>query len=193
MKRSSLVSVLLLGFIASISPAVAGSAESSGSRQATGLLPGQQPDGSVLLPNQWSLRPVGRQVPLGDFPVNIAVHPGGRYAAVLHSGYGKQLIAVVDIPAARVVTNLPVREAFYGLEFSRNGKELFCSGAGDEILHRFTFRNGVVAEGKEIRLHPAKQREVPAGLALSRDGNHVYAPTFGATESLPSSSGLESG
>ncbi len=30
----------------------------------------------VLLPNQWSLRPAGRQVPLGDFPVNIAMHPG---------------------------------------------------------------------------------------------------------------------
>lgn len=175
MKRLSCVSILLLGFASSVSSALAGAAESPGSRHTTGLLPGQQPDGSVLLPNQWSLRPVGRQVPLGDFPVNIAVHPGGRYAAVLHSGYGKQLIAVVDIQAARVVTNLPVREAFYGLEFSRNGKELFCSGAGDEILHRFTFRNGVVAEGKEIRLHPAKQREVPAGMALSRDGSHLYA------------------
>ncbi|MBI4324802.1 MAG: hypothetical protein HY674_06005, partial [Chloroflexi bacterium] len=37
-------------------------------------LPGARPDGSVRLPNQWSLRPVGRQVLLGDFPVNIAVH-----------------------------------------------------------------------------------------------------------------------
>src|SRR5690349_12856009 len=37
--------------------------------------PGKRPDGSVLLPNQWSLRPVGRQIELGDFPVNIAAHP----------------------------------------------------------------------------------------------------------------------
>ncbi|HUA39573.1 MAG TPA: hypothetical protein VMA35_14365, partial [Candidatus Sulfopaludibacter sp.] len=32
-------------------------------------LPGLRPDGSALLPNQWSLRPAGRQVELGDFPV----------------------------------------------------------------------------------------------------------------------------
>jgi len=37
-------------------------------------LPGLQPDGSVLLPNQWSLRPVGRASRVGDFPVNLALH-----------------------------------------------------------------------------------------------------------------------
>ena len=41
-------------------------------------LPGQRADGSVLLPNQWSLRPVGQQIELGDFPINIAVHPQSR-------------------------------------------------------------------------------------------------------------------
>ena len=51
-------------------------------------LPGLQRDGSVLLPNQWSLRPVGKQLPVGDFPINVALHPGGRFAAVLHGGYG---------------------------------------------------------------------------------------------------------
>ena len=35
-------------------------------------LPGQRPDGSVLLPNLWSLRPVGKQVLVGDFPVGDA-------------------------------------------------------------------------------------------------------------------------
>src|SRR4051812_12944445 len=54
------------------------------------ILPGLQPDGSILLPNQWSLRAVGKQVVLGDFPVNIALHPGGTFAAVLHSGWGEQ-------------------------------------------------------------------------------------------------------
>src|ERR1043165_446117 len=54
------------------------------------ILPGLQRDGSVLLPNQWSLRPVGKQLVVGDFPVNVALHPGGRYAAVLHCGYSQQ-------------------------------------------------------------------------------------------------------
>ena len=59
-------------------------------------LPGGRADGSVLLPNQWSLRPVGRQVPVGDFPANMAVHPSGRYAAILHCGYGKHEVVVIS-------------------------------------------------------------------------------------------------
>src|SRR5262249_49933182 len=34
------------------------------------VLPGVQPGGVVRLPNQWCLRPAGKQLPLGDFPVN---------------------------------------------------------------------------------------------------------------------------
>ena len=67
-------------------------------------LPGKRPDGSVLLPNHWSLRPAGKQVELGDFPINVAVHPDGRFAAVLHSGYSAHEILVVDIAAAKVVS-----------------------------------------------------------------------------------------
>src|SRR4051812_26336436 len=35
-------------------------------------LPGVQKTGELLLPNQWSLRPAGKQIDVGDFPVNIA-------------------------------------------------------------------------------------------------------------------------
>src|SRR6266542_6347805 len=55
-------------------------------------VPGARSDGSVLLPNQWALRPVGKQVLLGDFPVNIAVHPSGRFPGVLHCGHGQNEI-----------------------------------------------------------------------------------------------------
>ena len=59
---------------------------------------------------------------LGDFPVNISAHPGGRFAAVLHSGHGRHQISVVEIPGARVVGEFPVEETFYGIEFSRAGR-----------------------------------------------------------------------
>src|ERR1700704_1454238 len=47
-------------------------------RTRTIIVPGQQADGTMQLPNQWFLHPVGKQIVLGDFPVNIAVHPGGK-------------------------------------------------------------------------------------------------------------------
>ena len=97
-------------------------------------LPGQRLDGSVLLPNQWSLRPVGRQIELGDFPVNIAVHPQGRFAAILHAGYSRHGVVIVDVVAEKVITNAPLEEAFYGIEFSRDGSRLLCSGASEEVI-----------------------------------------------------------
>ena len=138
------------------------------------ILPGKQPDGSVLLPNQWSLRPVGRQVKLGDFPINIAMHPNGRFAAILHTGYSAHQILVVDILSAIVVSRTEVHEAFYGLEFSHDGKMLFCSGAGDELVHAFDFQSGNLSNHKQIRLRQANLRAVPAGLALDSATTRLF-------------------
>src|SRR5262245_10238465 len=39
------------------------------------VLPGIQKDGSITLPTQWSIRPVGKQLQLGDYPINMVLHP----------------------------------------------------------------------------------------------------------------------
>src|SRR5690349_2052433 len=70
----------------------------AGNNSSQGLWPGPQADGAVLLPNLWSLRPAGKQVLLGDFPVNVAIHPSGKWAAALHSGYGQHEVTVVQLP-----------------------------------------------------------------------------------------------
>src|SRR4051812_19674832 len=68
---------------------------------AARVLPGVRPGGEVLLPNQWSLRPAGKQVALGDFPVNLALHPDGHSLAVLHAGYGTHEVVLVDLTSGR--------------------------------------------------------------------------------------------
>lgn len=138
--------------------------------------PGAQADGSMLLPNQWSLRPVGAQVELGDFPVNVAVHPDGRFAAVLHAGYGPHQILVVDIGATTVVAQAKVAETFYGIEFTADGRRLFCSGAGAEVVRAFDFdaKTGNLGGETAIPLRAVKERGVPAGLAVSSDARHIY-------------------
>ena len=105
-------------------------------------LPGIQADGSVRLPTQWYLRPAGKQVLVGDFPVNIALHPGGKFAAVLHSGNSQHEILVLELPGGRLVSRAGVEEAFYGLAFSPDGTKIFCSGAGREVIHQFSFKGG---------------------------------------------------
>src|SRR5687767_9849011 len=96
-------------------------------------VPRQVDDETVLLPTQWFLRPVGRQIVVGDFPVNIALAPGGRFAAVLHSGNGRHEIVVLDTDRGALVSRVALEESFYGLAFSADGKRLHCSGAGDEV------------------------------------------------------------
>jgi DNA-binding beta-propeller fold protein YncE len=146
----------------------------NGAANSGSVWPGHKADGSVLLPNQWSLRPVGRQVQLADFPVNIAVHPGGRFAAVLHCGYSDHEIVVVNLDRAKVVSRVKVHESFYGLEFSADGKKLFCSGAGDEVVHVFDFVDGNLSNHEEIELRPIKDRGVPAGLALDHASRRLF-------------------
>lgn len=137
-------------------------------------LPGRQPDGSVLLPNQWSLRPVGVQVELGDCSVNIAVHPTGAYAAVLHAGFSRHEIIVVDVRWQRVVSRTKLNETFYGIQFSKDGKHLYCSGAGDEVVHDFRFDHGHLLEDKPIRLRNPHDCGVPAGLAVDEQHRRLF-------------------
>lgn len=137
--------------------------------------PGIQPDGSTLLPNMWSLKPAGRHIELGDFPVNIALHPAGRQAAVLHAGYGKHQIAIIDLKTETVVTNLPLQETWYGLAYSANGRRLYAGGAGTEELIEFALEDGLpTGEPRRIALRPAKERGIPAGIAITRDGASAY-------------------
>ena len=168
----ALVFLLIIGACSSSRPVVTGHDLVRGLPE----LPGARGGGVVLLPNQWSLRPVGKQVALADFPVNIAVSPNGRYAAVLHSGHGDNEIIVVDLRTNRlgVVSRVTVNEAFYGLTFSADGTRVLCSGAGDEVVHEFKFEEGYLTWQRGIKLRPAKERGIPSGLALSRDGKDLF-------------------
>ena len=109
-------------------------------------LPGMKADGAVLLPNQWALRPTGRQVEVGNFPVNVALHPHGGWAAVLHSGYGPHEVVVVDLKTDSVVSRVTLPRTFYGLSFTPNGKRLLVSGGEDDLVYQFHFAGGYLSD-----------------------------------------------
>ena len=138
------------------------------------VLPGLQRDGSTLLPNQWSLRPAGQQLLVGDFPVNVALHPGGVYAAVLHSGYGQHEVRILDVKAGRAVSAVALEESFYGLVWSPDGQRLYVSGGGVEAIYAFDFQDGYLSGRRELRLRAAKEEGVPTGLAIAGDGAALY-------------------
>src|SRR5262245_27572702 len=116
------------------------------------LWPGGKPDGSMLLPNLWSLRPAGDHVELGDFPVNMAVNPNGQLAAVLHCRYSPHEIVLVELEKKQLTSRVPLTEAFYGITFSADVKKLYCSGASGEEIFRFDYVDGTLKNQARISL-----------------------------------------
>src|ERR1035437_4497786 len=131
------MSAACLALVACRNVAPDSSPKRSGPARVSVEIPGAREDGSVLLPNQWSLRPAGREVALGDFPVNIAMHPDGQFAAGLHRGYGPPEVVVVRVSTGKIVSRTPIEIAFYGLALARDGKSLYVSGAAGELVYRF--------------------------------------------------------
>jgi sugar lactone lactonase YvrE len=129
----------------------------------------------VLLPTQWSLRPAGKQLKLGDFPVNIALHPTERYAAVLHAGFGDHEVMIVDLDKQAVVSSAKIPQAFYGLTFGPQGNFLFASGGEHEVVHRFRLDKGLLHDHVQLKVGDArKDKLVPAGISTSPDGETLY-------------------
>src|SRR5262249_43807536 len=117
MRRSLLFTLALFGFFCTLVLAFADKEKVDPAHEGGRLLPGVQSDGTVQLHNQWRLRPAGKHLTVGDFPVNIALHPSGKWLAILHAGYGDHEVAIVDIAAKkqRIVSRATIDEAFYGL------------------------------------------------------------------------------
>jgi Phosphoesterase family len=138
-------------------------------------LPGMQASGQMLLPTQWSLQPAGKQLAVGDFPVTIAMHPKSQFAAILHAGYGEHEVVIVDLDDMTIVSRASMPETFVGLCFNSTGEKLFASGAEKEVIHQFQFKNGYLSEHRELRVADIKERQIPAGLAISPDDKILYA------------------
>jgi DNA-binding beta-propeller fold protein YncE/phospholipase C len=155
------------------------------------VLPGLRKDGSVQLPNQWSLRPAGRQLELGDFPVNIAFHPTGEFAAVLCAGYRTHEVLIVDLNPARtrIVSRAPIDQAFYGLNFSPDGRQVFASGGEFERVEVFDFDRGYLVKGRSIDVSVGKAnvKTVVGGVVIDTTGRDllVASPWADAVVRVP--------
>jgi YVTN family beta-propeller protein len=138
--------------------------------------PGLTSAGTVLLPNGWSLKPAGRQSGLGDFPVQVAVHPVEPVLAILHAGYGEHEVVTVNARSGRIIGRVALPETFAGLVWSADGKQLYVGAGFDDRIYRFDHSGGLLSN-KTVIAYPERQegRQVPGGLALSADGKTLWA------------------
>src|SRR5262245_45128765 len=130
------------------------------------VLPGLLSDGFVQLPNQWRLRPAGKQLEVGNFPVNAAIHPSGQYLAVLHAGWQDHEIMIIDLNRAKqkIVSRVTIDQTFYGICFSPDGRRLYASGGEFESVHEFEFSRGLLSNARSIALGGPGTKLVIGGL-----------------------------
>jgi YVTN family beta-propeller protein len=135
---------------------------------------------STSLPNGWRLTPVGKSLPLGDLPLNIAVSPSKRLAAITNNGESDQTIQLVDIDREVILDSIIIRKAWLGLTFSDDGRYLYASGGNDNMIVRYEISNNRLSLSDSIIIgKPWPVRISVAGIALDDSKNRLYVVTEG--------------
>ncbi len=132
----------------------------------------------VTLPNGWSLSPAGIQLPVGDLPLNIAVSPDMKYAAVTNNGQSEQSLQLFDIRNRKLLDIREVGKSWMGLVFSDNGRNLYMSGGNDNWILRFAIINDKLVCRDTFRLgSPWPEKISVAGICTDESQRRIYAVT----------------
>jgi YVTN family beta-propeller protein len=133
---------------------------------------------AVTLPNGWKLTPVGKLLPLGDLPLNIALSPSKKLAAITNNGESDQTIQLVDVEHEVILDSIIIRKSWLGLTFSSDGKYLYASGGNDNIIIRYSILNNRLSVIDSIRIGKAWPEKISvAGIATDDAGNRMYVVT----------------
>jgi YVTN family beta-propeller protein len=159
---------------------------------------GRVDETKTILPVNRVLTPAGRQMEFpGIRPQVAALSPDG---ALLVTSGGHDII-VIDPTTAKVIQNVPLprsgkgeaadvvseeilkpdtsaRASYTGLAFSPDGSRLFLSDVNGSVKAFSVSKEHKITGRGSFSLPPAKaprrDNEIPAGLAMSRDGNRLY-------------------
>jgi YVTN family beta-propeller protein len=132
----------------------------------------------VSLPNGWSLTPAGKLLPLGDLPLNIAISPDRKFAAVTNNGQSTQSIQLIDIKRGITLDTKEIGKSWLGLVFSDDGKYLYASGGNDNIIVRYSVKKKkLVNQDTMVLGKPWPEKISVAGIALDDSKNRLYAVT----------------
>ncbi len=140
---------------------------------------GKQADGSFLLPTGWQIHPAGAQIPMDTLPMSSALSPDGKFLLVLNGGYNPPSISVMSVTPMKEISRVPVADAWLGLTFSPDGKNVYVGGGSRSRVFAFTFSPaGELKPSREFEVTPAAQitpYDFIGDVAMSPDGHLIYA------------------
>lgn len=132
----------------------------------------------VSLPNGWKLTPVGKTLPLGDLPLNMALSPNQKWLAVTNNGQSDQSILLFDLKADKRVDSVAIAKSWLGLIFSKDAKYLYASGGNDNWVVKYAVQKGKLQPVDTLILgRPWPEKISVTGIALDDSRDLLYAVT----------------
>jgi YVTN family beta-propeller protein len=132
----------------------------------------------ITLPNGWSLTPVGKSLPLGDLPLNIAVSKSGKYMAVTNNGQSTQSIQLFDAKKEQQLDEIKIAKAWYGLKFSADEKRLYVSGGNDNLILQYSIVNNKLVVADTFKISTKKKELLsPTGIEVDDAQKLLYVVT----------------
>ncbi len=132
----------------------------------------------IQLPNGWSLSPVGKSLPLGDLPLNIAVSPSKKLIAVTNNGQSTQTIDLIDAVHKERLDSIIIPKSWLGLHFSADEKYLYASGGNDNRILKYAIINKKLLLKDSFLLGDKWPVKIsPAGIELNDATKTLYVVT----------------
>jgi YVTN family beta-propeller protein len=131
-----------------------------------------------MLPTGRMLDPLGHVIDVGNMPLSVVLAPDRKHAVLLLSGWRERGLQVIDLAAGRVTQTLSQPGAFLGVAFSTDGKSIFTSGAGRDVIYRYAWNGSAATIADSIPISVGESSRTiarfPAGIAVSADGRALY-------------------
>lgn len=132
----------------------------------------------VLLPNGWSLTPVGRSIPLGDLPLNMVLSHNQQMLAVTNNGHSTQTVQLINPKTEKLLDQVIIEKSWYGLKFSDDDKTLYASGGNDNIIVAYAINNKKIGKADTLFLgKPWPNKISPAGIDVDSKKSRLYTVT----------------
>ncbi|WP_276364471.1 bifunctional YncE family protein/alkaline phosphatase family protein [Daejeonella sp. H1SJ63] len=127
----------------------------------------------VLLPNGWSLTPAGKNLSIGELPLNMAVTRNRKYMAITNNGQSTHTIDLIDIEKETRIDSIVIAKAWYGLAFSKDDQFLYASGGHDNRVNKYSLQNDKLQLVDSFALGKAWPNQIgTAGLDLEETIHH---------------------
>ena len=126
----------------------------------------------IMLPNGWSITPVGQQVQLGDLPLNLVVSNNRKLMAVTNNGQSTHSIELIEAASGKKLDSIVIPKAWYGLAFGDDDQSLYVSAGHDNQVNRYSIKGNKLALSDQFVLgKPWPEQIGTAGLDVDEKVN----------------------